>query len=66
MKRMSRKQYIEKLEEYAREIFDIDDYSLAEFLTKADLSKKETKHTRVFLKGIEQGLELAVKTLEDL
>jgi len=65
MERMTRKEYIEKLEEYVREIYGIDDYSLAEFLTRADLSKKETKHSGVFLKGIEQGLELAIRTLEE-
>lgn len=63
---MTKKQYIDKLEEYAREIYDIDDYSLAEFLTLANLNKKQSKQKLVFLAGIEQGLELAIKTLEEL
>jgi hypothetical protein len=66
MKRMTNKQYIEKLEEYVRELPDIDEASLNDFKIKAKTSIKGIKSEVIFLAGMEQGLELAIRTREEL
>lgn len=71
MKRMTRKQYIEKLEEFIREIPDIQDYDLVNILEETGLDfENNTKIPEVerehYVFGIDAGLRMAVKLLTDL
>ena len=66
MKQMTRKQYIEKLEEYDRELWDMDGDTLDEFILDAELRIKSERNRKIFLAGMEQGLGMAIGTLKNL
>jgi len=66
MKRMTRKQYIEKLEEYQRELYDMDEFTIDEYKNKVNLYTKTTSKTEIFIAGMEAGLLMAISLLEDL
>ena len=66
MKRMTRKQYIEKFEEYIRELPDMDEFSLEGLIAEANLKIKSEKNQIIFLRGMEAGLQMARDTIKDL
>ena len=66
MKRMTREQYIEKLDEYIREMPDINDYDLEGLCKKAGFYFNPNENRADILNGIEVGLQIAIDLLTDL
>jgi len=56
--------YQEKLDEIIREIGDIDEATLEDFLEEKNITLGMSQET-VFVLGIEKGLEIALKLAED-